>query len=115
MIAALVGDSWTHLLTRCEAGGVCLFCWGQIERPQDSTFSRNRRVDLSQLGVWVMGPGKPKRDDLTIIDEPGMAERFQRGLQRALNTPPQHRTTPGSKPGERPASKGRAHKGKTGR
>lgn len=40
-----------------------------------------------------------------IIDEPGMAERFQRGLQRALNTPPQHRTKPTPKPKERPASK----------
>src|SRR3954447_5252192 len=30
---------------------------------------------------------------LTIEDEPGMAERFQRGLQRALNTPPRHRAT----------------------
>jgi hypothetical protein len=50
-----------------------------------------------------------------IVDEPGMAERFQRGLQRALNTPPQHRTKATAKPKERPASKGRVHKGKTGR
>jgi hypothetical protein len=26
-----------------------------------------------------------------IEDEPGMAERFQRALPRALNTPPKHR------------------------
>ena len=54
---------------------------------------------------------------LTITDEPGMAERFQRGLQRALNTPPQHRTKPTPKAKTRPASKGRmhkAHKGKAG-
>ena len=50
-----------------------------------------------------------------IVDEPGMAERFQRGLQRALNTPPQHRPAPTPKGKTRPASKGRVHKGKTGR
>jgi hypothetical protein len=54
-----------------------------------------------------------RSDNLEITDEPGMAERFQRGLQRALNTPPQHRTKPTGKPKERPASKGRVHKGKT--
>jgi hypothetical protein len=55
-----------------------------------------------------------KRDretTLTVVDEPGMAERFQRGLQRALNTPHQPRPSPKVK--ERPASKGRVHKGKT--
>ena len=60
--------------------------------------------------------GEPtKRGDLAlpqIEDEPGMAERFQRGLQRALNTPPQHRTAPAPKGKTRPASKGRIHKGK---
>jgi hypothetical protein len=50
-----------------------------------------------------------------IADEPGMAERFQRGLQRALNTPHQPHATPIPKAKERPASKGRVHKGKTGR
>ena len=36
---------------------------------------------------------KERSPDLPVIhDEPGMAERFQRGLQRALNTPPQPRT-----------------------
>jgi hypothetical protein len=47
-----------------------------------------------------------------IHDEPGMAERFQRGLQRALNTPPQPRQKTPAKPKERPASKGRVRKGK---
>lgn len=47
-----------------------------------------------------------------ITDEPGMAERFQRGLQRAFQM--QHKPiTPKAK--MRPASKGRVHKGKTGR
>jgi hypothetical protein len=46
-----------------------------------------------------------------IEDEPGMAERFQRGLQRALSMPPQHRPDPKRKVG--PASKGRVQKGKT--
>lgn len=53
-------------------------------------------------------------DQKPIIDEPGMAERFQRGLQRALRTPAKPHK-PIAKPKERPASKGRAHKGRTGR
>ena len=48
-----------------------------------------------------------------IKDEPGMAERFQRALRKALNTPPKHRSAPIPKAKERPASKGRVHKGKT--
>jgi len=50
-----------------------------------------------------------------ITDEPGMEERFQRALRNALNTPPKHRTAPKAKPKQRPASKGRVHKGKTRR
>jgi hypothetical protein len=50
---------------------------------------------------------------MEIADEPGMEERFQRALRKALNTPPKHRTAPTTKPKERPASKGRVHKGKT--
>ena len=57
-------------------------------------------------------PEIPKPED-RIVDEPGMAERFQRALRKALNTPPKHRTAPTPKPKERPASKGRVHKGKT--
>ncbi len=61
-----------------------------------------------------MPKAKSKRKEpLMVVDEPGMAERFQRGLQRALNTPPQHRPKQTPKPKERPASKGRVHKGKT--
>jgi hypothetical protein len=41
-----------------------------------------------------------------------MAERFQRGLQRALTTPHQPHA-PIKKRKERPASKARVHKGKT--
>lgn len=49
--------------------------------------------------------------DLPVVqDEPGMAERFQRGLQRALNTPPKHRSAPPPKGKKRPASK--EHEGK---
>jgi hypothetical protein len=58
---------------------------------------------------------KPGECPPEIVDEPGMAERFQRGIQRALNTPPKHRTAPTPKAKERPASKGRVHKGKTKR
>jgi hypothetical protein len=50
---------------------------------------------------------------LTVEDEPGMAERFQRTLRNLINTPPKPRKSVGSKPKERPASKGRVHKGKT--
>jgi hypothetical protein len=53
------------------------------------------------------------KDEPTIEDEPGMAERFQRALRKALNTPPKHRSAPTTKAKERPASKGRVHKGKT--
>jgi hypothetical protein len=52
-----------------------------------------------------------RKSDVVPEDEPGMEERFQRALRKALNTPPKHRTAP--KPKERPASKGRVHKGKT--
>jgi hypothetical protein len=49
-----------------------------------------------------------------------IAQRMERGLKRALNTPPQpHGKNPKSPPApkakERPASKGRVHKGKTSR
>jgi hypothetical protein len=66
-----------------------------------------------------------------VADEPGMAERFQRGLQRAFQMPHKpHRAedTPevfermfpeppigAPKAKTRPAGKGRVHKGKTGR
>jgi len=55
---------------------------------------------------------KAKRGEsepITVVDEPGMAERFQRGLQRALNTPPQHRPKRGPKPEEQRAPKGEIH------
>jgi hypothetical protein len=51
-------------------------------------------------------------EPLTIEDEPGMAERFQRGLQRAFQMP--HKPHP-SKAKERPAASKHVHKGKTGR
>jgi hypothetical protein len=50
------------------------------------------------------------RSEPQIVDEPGMSERFQRGLQRAFQTP--HKPiTPKTK--TRPATKGRIHRGKT--
>jgi hypothetical protein len=60
-------------------------------------------------------PGKISVEDTQrqLNDEPGMAERFQRALRKALNTPPKHRSAPTPKTKERPASKGRVHKGKT--
>ena len=68
------------------------------------------------VGCRVMKrPAKPYIgiEPVEIQDEPGMEERFQRALRKALNTPPKHRAAPASKPKERPASKGRVHKGKT--
>lgn len=44
-----------------------------------------------------------------------IARRMERGIRRFLNTPPEPRgknpQAPSPKPKERPASKGRAHKG----
>jgi hypothetical protein len=53
---------------------------------------------------------RTKPPELTITDEPGMAERFQRGLQRAFTMKPTH---PVPKTKERPASKARTYRGKT--
>ena len=49
-----------------------------------------------------------------IADEPGMTERFQRGLQRAFQMPHKPHQPIAPKPKTRPASKGRVHKRKTG-
>jgi hypothetical protein len=54
---------------------------------------------------------KTKPEPVEIIDEPGMAERFQRTLRNLLNTPPKPRQPVSPKPKERPASRGRVHKG----
>jgi hypothetical protein len=64
--------------------------------------------------VMARSPKPPPAEPVEIHDEPGMEERFQRALRKALNTPPKHRTAPTPKTKERPASKGRVHKGKTG-
>ena len=60
---------------------------------------------------------RSKPPEIEIADEPGMAERFQRGLQRALTTPPQQhgknpKTPRAPTPKQRLVSKGRVHKGK---
>jgi hypothetical protein len=55
-----------------------------------------------RLMVMARSPKPPPAEPVEIQDEPGMEERFQRALRKALNTPPKHRT----------ASKGRVHKGK---
>lgn len=58
---------------------------------------------------------KRRSTEPPVVDEPGWQDRFQRGLQRALSTPPEHRTAPAPKPKTRPESKGRVHnKGKAG-
>jgi hypothetical protein len=55
---------------------------------------------------------KPTTKQPEIVDEPGMAERFQRGLQRAFQMPHKPITPKGK---TRPRAKGRVHKGKMGR
>jgi CO/xanthine dehydrogenase Mo-binding subunit len=66
-----------------------------------------------RLMVMARSPKPPPAEPVEIHDEPGMADRFQRALRKALNTPPKHRTSPTPQTKERPASKGRVHKGKT--
>jgi hypothetical protein len=56
---------------------------------------------------------RDKPEPSPIKDEPGMAERFQRGLRRALNTPPKHRAAQRPKPKDRPAAKAGYPKGET--
>jgi hypothetical protein len=67
-----------------------------------------------------MGEGFMPRNDADaqkpedrLIDEPGMEERFQRALRKALNTPPKPHKPIGRKAKERSTSKGRVQKGKT--
>jgi hypothetical protein len=55
----------------------------------------------------------PAVEPIELPAEPGMRERFQRELRRALTPQPRHRIAPTPKAKERPASKGRVHKGKT--
>jgi hypothetical protein len=43
-----------------------------------------------------------ERDSMEIQDEPGMAERFQRGLQRAFQTPHKPHPTPKAKTNKGP-------------
>jgi hypothetical protein len=79
------------------------------ERPGDP---RSTTAVAHLLGpAYLFGEMKAPKSD-KIIDEPGMEERFQRTLRNLINTPPKHRTT-APKAKERPASKGRVHKGKT--
>ena len=73
-----------------------------------------RPMSKIAIGYRVMRRSKtPAVELIEVRDEFGMAERFQRALRRALTTPPRHRTAPAPKTKERPASKGRVHKGKT--
>ena len=58
----------------------------------------------------MKGSGKPPGAP-EIIDEPGMEERFQRALRKALNTPPKHRSAPARKAKERPCIKGARSQG----
>jgi hypothetical protein len=52
--------------------------------------------------------------DRALTDEE-ISRRMERGIRRFLATPPQPRHPPIRKSKEHPASKGRVHKGKTGR
>jgi hypothetical protein len=64
--------------------------------------------------------GMVETRDHDDLPQEEIARRMERGLRRALNTPPQpHGKNPNSPPApkakERPASKGRVHKGKDAR
>ena len=54
-----------------------------------SSLSAKRHTDMTR----AQKPAEPPKQS-EIKDEPGMAERFERGLQRALNSPPQRRGKP---------------------
>jgi hypothetical protein len=59
-------------------------------------------------------PPKPKPELELILDEPGMAEHFQRAPRKALNTPPKHRSAPTPKTKEGPRRTGAFIKGSRG-
>jgi hypothetical protein len=70
--------------------------------------------------AWMLpvigGPRAMPKDEER--DENEIARRMERGLRRAFNMPPQPhgrnpKSPPPAKQKERPASKGRIHKGKT--
>ena len=50
-------------------------------------------------------------EPIEVHDEPGMAERFQRGLRNLINTPPKPRLSVLNRKGS-PHQKGRLNKGK---
>ena len=87
---------------------------GQRRAIEDSTESVCCASLCRRCEAWNTGMKPKDRPELPerIADEPGWEDRFQRGLQRALNTPHQPRTKEPRKPRERAASKGRVHKGK---
>ena len=119
--------NWLRADVRIAAGGFYGRVTGYVRAEELELFRNQLTALLDTLqGIaefrtmegWLsLQVTSDRRGNLTLAaevqDEPGMAERFQRGIQRALNTPPQHRTKPTLKPKERPASKGRVHKGKT--
>jgi hypothetical protein len=52
-----------------------------------------------------------KKDEIEL--RPDGWERFRQAVHAAAKSGPKHRTAPAPKAKERPASKGRVHKGKT--
>jgi len=54
---------------------------------------------------------KPKLEEIELRSDGW--ERFERAIDVAVRTPARRRVTPIPKPKERPASNGRAHKGRT--
>ena len=56
-------------------------------------------------------PTKLSTEPPGIVDEPGMEERFQRALRKALNTPPKHRSAPTPKSKEQTGVKGARSQG----
>jgi hypothetical protein len=87
-------------------------CATQAARPERRQDPAVAYIEIAVGCRAMKGSAKPPGAPETI-DEPGMEERFQRALRKALSTPPKLRTAPTPKTKERPASKGRGHKRKT--
>jgi hypothetical protein len=88
-----------------------------VDRSRDQSKRLWFRSDLGcrrlLRAIVSRGMKKAQHQRDKIIAGPGMEEHLQRAPRNALSTPPKHRTAPTPKPKERPASKGRVHKGRT--
>lgn len=56
---------------------------------------------------------KPREGTSDIEPLPDAWERFERAVDVVMKSPPKHQSAPPRKPKERPATKGRVHRGKS--